>query len=114
MHLIRFPLYHRSLIGANSSNDVVDRGCNSLIFESFYCPLECAFLLEHLPKQPAIRNGIVLDDTDQILLKIFSLSSVHIYWEGSKPNTSQCEYTTDNSVDSEQSLAVLVIFHVDQ
>ena len=112
MNCLSFSFNNSSLISLNSGDDVVDWSSNFLSFESFDSISVCFLIFECPSQQTDNRVGIVLQDTDEIIICVISFSCVDIDSKCPMADASQSENTANDSIDTEDSFPIFVVLYI--
>ena len=102
-----------SLIGANTSNNVVHWSTDNLSLESVDSCGEVGLVLKNSSNEPDSGIGLLGQHADQILAEILCLSGVDVHREGSMTNSSEGEDATSNGVNAVDFLRAVVVLNID-
>lgn len=79
MHGISVTLDHDTLVWLDARDDEVDGTAHWLRLQSLDCSRIVGLLGQHLPQQPEGRNGVILENTDQIIHEVLGIPRIAIY-----------------------------------
>ena len=98
----------------DARNDEVDRTTHSFTFQSFDCGRVVGLFSEHLPEQPESRNGIILENTDEIIHEVLGITCIAVNGKRSRANTCEGEHTAHYDIATEDQLVPTVVLHISQ